>query len=76
MSSEVRKVERKFEKRWNDVQRLSHKEITRLWDKHDKLKGAKNNHVKQGLLGKIIGIEWVLKLFDELEHKAERDLRV
>ncbi len=76
MSTEVKRVEKKFEKRWSDVKKLSHIEITSLWERHDKLSGLKNTQVKQGIIGKVIGIEWVLKLLDQLEHKAERDLRI
>ena len=77
MSSEVRRIEKKFEKRWSDLKKASYKEIATLWDKHDKLSlsGATNTHTKQGILGKIVGIEWVLKMQDQIQHKEERDLR-
>jgi len=75
-SNEVRKVEKKFTKRWVEVQRISHKEVTTLWERHDKLKGTGHTHIKQGIIGKIIGIEWVLTLLQELQHKDERDLSI
>lgn len=74
--NEVRKVEKKFAKRWIEVQRIAHKEVTILWDRHDKLKGTGDTQTQQGIIGKIIGIEWVLTLLQELEHKDERDLSV
>ncbi len=75
MSSEVRRIEKRFEKRWSDLKKVSYKEIATLWDKHDKLSGATNTHNKKGILGKIVGIEWVLKMQDQIQHKEERDLR-
>jgi len=73
-SIEAKRLERRFHKKMLQLERLCNIQIQGLWKKHDELKGAKENHVRSGILGKIVGIEWVLERLKELEHKEEREL--
>ena len=74
MITEAKKVERKYKRRLTELDSLCTKQIQNLWKKHDGLKGASQNHVRAGLIGKIVGIEWVLDTLKSLEHKQEREL--
>ena len=53
------------------IKRLSDDQIKYLWKVHGEKKGAKNNHLRAGLLGKIVGIEWVLNTLNSMDFMAE-----
>lgn len=74
MSSEAKKVERKYKRRLTEMDSMCSRQIQSLWKKHDSLKGASNNHIKAGILGKIVGIEWVLETLKTIQFKQEREL--
>ncbi len=74
MSFEAKRLEKRYKKKMSYLDRLCTIQIQGLWKKHDSLKGAKENQVRTGILGKIVGIEWVLERLKELDHKEEREL--
>ena len=71
MSSESKKVERKYKRRLTELDSMCSKQIQSLWKKHDKT--TKEAH-KAGILGKIVGIEWVLETLKVIQFKQEREL--
>jgi len=73
-SLEAKRVENRYRKKLLTLDNLCSKQIQGLWKKHDSLKGAKENHVRAGIIGKIVGIEWVTDTLKSLEHKEEREL--
>jgi len=71
---EAKRVERRYKRRLTELDSLCSRQISILWKKHDSLKGAKSNHIKKGILGKIVGIEWVLNTLSNLQHKEDREM--
>jgi len=71
---EAKRVERRYKRRLTELDSLCSKQITMLWKKHDGLKGGKPNDKKSAILGKIIGIEWVLNTLSNLQHKEDREM--
>jgi len=71
---EAKRVERRYKRRLTELDSLCSRQIVLLWEKHDSLKGAKSTHIKNGIIGKIVGIEWVMKTLNNLQHKEEREM--
>ncbi len=71
---EAKRVERRYKRRLTELDSLCSRQIVILWKKHDSLKGAKSTHIKKGIIGKIVGIEWVLNTLSNLQHKEEREM--
>ena len=71
---EAKKVERRYKRRLTELDSLCSKQIVLLWKKHDSLKGTKSNLLKKGILGKIVGIEWVMNTLSNLQHKEDREM--
>jgi len=71
---EAKRVERRYKRRLTELDSLCSRQILILWKKHDGLKGGKSNDKKSAILGKIVGIEWVMNTLKGLQHKEERDL--
>ncbi len=74
MTFDPKRVERRYKKRLTELDALCSRQIVILWKKHDSLKGAGQNHVRAGIIGKVVGIEWVQDTLKEIEHREERDL--
>jgi len=68
---EAKRVEKKYKRRLTELDSLCGKQIQGLWKKHDSLKGAKE---KAKIMGKIVGIEWVLTTLKSIEFRQEREL--
>lgn len=71
---EAKRVERRYKRRLTELDSLCSRQIVLLWKKHDSLKDTKSNNIKKGIMGKIVGIEWVLNTLSNLEHKEEREM--
>jgi len=71
MSSDAKKVERKYKRRLTEMDSMCTRQIQSLWKKHDKTTKAT---LKAGILGKIVGIEWVLETLKTIQFKQEREL--
>ena len=71
---EAKRVERRYKRRLTELDSICSKQISLLWKKHDGLRGSKEGHEKTRLMGKIVGIEWVLNTLSNLEHKEEREM--
>lgn len=74
MSFEAKRLEKRYKKKMSYLDRLSTIQIQGLWKEHESLKGVEKNQVKAVIMGKIIGIKWVLERIKELDHKEEREL--
>lgn len=68
-NSEIKKVTRIFEKKFSDLDKACTRQINFLYTKHD---NAKTYGVRNGIMGKIIGIEWVQNKLKELERRDEK----
>ncbi len=71
MSSREKKIERKYKRRLTELDSQCSKQVQSLWKKHD---SASIATLRAGLIGKIVGIEWVLETLKSIEHKQEREL--
>jgi hypothetical protein len=71
ISSESKKVERKYKRRLTELDSLCTRQIQSLWKKHDSSKIAT---LRAGLIGKIVGIEWVISTLKSIELKQEREI--
>ena len=74
MSYDAKRLEKRYKKKMSYLDRLCTIQIQGLWKKHDSLRGSKESREKTRLMGKIVGIEWVLDRLKELDHKEEREL--
>lgn len=70
-SNDARKITRKFERRYIHLEQLCAKQIKYLWKKHTEVSGKGSAVLRAGLIGKIVGIEWVLEQLKQLERKDE-----
>lgn len=61
------------EKKVRKLKKLANQQIQFLWKKHDETKGKENDNFRSGLLGKIVGIEWVLDTLKDMELAEEKD---
>jgi len=61
-----------LEKRFRDLDHLCNQQVNQLWKTYQEKEGRKNTNVRQGIMGKIIGIKWVLKRIKELERKDDK----
>ncbi len=68
---EAKRVEKKYKRRFTELDSLCSKQIQTLWKKHDSLKGTKE---KAKIMGKIVGIEWVMTTLKSVELKQEREI--
>lgn len=57
-----------LEKRFRDLDHLCLQQINELWKKYQQKEGKKNPLI----MGKIVGIKWVLALIKELERRDDK----
>lgn len=70
-SNDAKKVERKYELRYTHLEQQCAKQVKFLWKKHSNTKGKGSAILRAGLIGKIVGIEYV---FDQLKQLERKDL--
>lgn len=68
-NNEVKKVTRKFEKKFRDLDNACTRQLNFLWAKHAK---EKTFGARDGIMGKILGIQWVQNKLKELERRDEK----
>ncbi len=68
-NTEAKKIERKFQKKFSDLDKACTRQVNFLWTKHD---DEKIYSVKNGIMGKIIGIQWVQNKLKELDRRDEK----
>lgn len=72
-SNEARKVTKNFERRNMLLQQTCEKQVKFLWKKHTDTNGKGSHILRAGLIGKIVGIEYVLGQLKQLQHNESVD---
>jgi len=72
-SSEARKVTKTFERRNMLLNQACEKQIKFLWVKHSETNGKGSHLLRASLLGKIVGIQYVLDQLKQLQRNEVVD---
>jgi len=67
-----KKQNRILEKRFKDLDHLCNQQVNALWKNYEEKEGRKQTYVRQGIMGKILGIKWVLERVKELERRDDK----